>query len=211
MAAGTRLGFVDTITNGIQIGIRNAVNLVGAVILWGITFWIPYLNVGTTIGLLGIVSKMGTGRAVSPLEIFDGKYRKQMGEFFLVLIFMQTGILVGVLFAYIPGLVIAHAWLLAPLLVLDRGTNPIEALRESNNLMDGNKWQVFGANFVIVLAVLIPWMIGSVIVGFIGVEILSLLYMLTFPVVYVLLVSVQLGILAYVYASLAGNPEEAAE
>ena len=34
----------DIITNAIQIGLKNMTNLVGAVILWLVTIWIPVLD-----------------------------------------------------------------------------------------------------------------------------------------------------------------------
>jgi len=200
--AGTKLKFVETITNGLQIGVKNAVSLIGAVVLWAFTCWIPYINVGTTIGLVGIVAKMGRGGSVSPLEIFDSKYRKQMGEFFLVVIFMYTGILVGFLFGGIPGYVIIFAWSLAPLLVLDQGVNPIEALQRSNDLMDGNKWQFFGANFVIGAAAGIPALIILLMMSFINHWIVGLFGFLCLMVLYVLVMAAQLGVAAYVYATL---------
>jgi len=42
--------------NSIAIGSRGALSVMGAVIFWALTLWIPYLNVGTTIGLLGLVA-----------------------------------------------------------------------------------------------------------------------------------------------------------
>ena len=41
------------ISKGFEIGIKNIGTVAGAGVLWILTFWIPYLNVGTTIGLLG--------------------------------------------------------------------------------------------------------------------------------------------------------------
>ena len=36
---------------GIGLGIKNAVSMLGATVLWLLTIWIPYLNVGTTISM----------------------------------------------------------------------------------------------------------------------------------------------------------------
>src|SRR4051812_5987849 len=95
------------IQNGALTGLKNAASLLGAVALWVLTLWIPYLNVGTTIGLLGLVAAMSKGEVISPTEIFRADYRKQMGEFFLVQAFLSIGVLIGLGFLAIPGLVIA--------------------------------------------------------------------------------------------------------
>src|SRR5215472_16370417 len=96
--------------NAFKNGIRNVLPLVANIALWGLTAWIPYLNVGTTIGLVSLPAKMSRGETLSPVEIFDGRYRRQMGEFFLVLAFMVMGSLAGYLFGIIPGIVIQMAW-----------------------------------------------------------------------------------------------------
>ena len=90
------------INNSITIGLKNLASIVGAVILWVLTIWIPYINVGTTIALLGMVVAISKGGIISPLEIFDKKYRRNMGEFFLIIAFMEIGIMAGLLFFYNP-------------------------------------------------------------------------------------------------------------
>ena len=70
------------ISKGFEIGIKNIGTVAGAGILWILTFWIPYLNVGTTIGLLGIVVALSKGIPTSATEIFDPKYRKQWANSF---------------------------------------------------------------------------------------------------------------------------------
>ena len=107
------------LTNSFQRGMKNLIPVLVNTILWILTIWIPYLNVGTTIGLMaGVVAKMSRGETISMTEIFDPVYRKRMGEFFLVtgLIFMGT--FAGFMFFIIPGYVISIARCLH-LLVVD--------------------------------------------------------------------------------------------
>jgi hypothetical protein len=80
-------------------------------------------------------------------EIFDPKYRKYMGEFFLTSGLIGMGIGVGLVFFIIPGIVIALAWSLAILLVVDKGKNPTEAITMSNNCTYGYKKKIFGIYF----------------------------------------------------------------
>lgn len=143
------------IRNGYATGIKNAASLVGAVLLWSLTCWIPYLNVGTTIGLLGLIAAMSKGDVIRPTAIFRAEYRKQMGEFFLVAAFIGMGVVVGGLFLLIPGIVIGLSWSLAPLLVIDRGMNPTEALQKSNDLTAGRKWTILLGNFLATLTAIV--------------------------------------------------------
>jgi hypothetical protein len=85
-------------------------------------------------------------------EIFDPKYRKYMGEYFLTSGLIFLGVLIGTIFGIIPGMVIGFAWCLAILLVIDKGKNPAEALTLSNNCTYGYKWRIFGVYFLIWLA-----------------------------------------------------------
>ena len=41
------------LSEGISIGIKNLASLLIASLLWLVTIWIPYLNVGTTIAKIG--------------------------------------------------------------------------------------------------------------------------------------------------------------
>ena len=143
--ADTKLTVGATIQEGIAIGTRNIGPILVNVLLWALTIWIPYINVGTTIGLTaGIVSKASRGEIIPITEIFDPKYRKYMGEFFLVVGLGGIGIFTGFIFGIIPGIVIALAWSLAILLVVDKGKNPTKALVLSNNCTYGYKWKMAG-------------------------------------------------------------------
>jgi hypothetical protein len=140
-----KLAVRATIGEGIAIGTKNIGPILVNVLLWALTIWIPYLNVGTTIGLsVGIVLKAGRGEAIPMTEIFDPKYRKYMGEFFLTAGLIGVGVGIGMIFFIIPGLAIGIAWSLGILLVVDKGKNPTEAITMSNNLTYGYKGKMFG-------------------------------------------------------------------
>src|SRR5208337_4271720 len=147
----------------IQIGLKNALAVIVNGILWVLTIWIPYLNIGTTIGLISLVAKMGKDEGLKMTEIFNPEYRKYMGEFFLEKSFSAFGVFIGFLFFIIPGIVIAIAWSLAPLLVLDKGVDPIAALKQSNELTYGHKWTMFLGQFLLMLVLFIAMAILSTI------------------------------------------------
>lgn len=193
-----------TMRNGLAIGLRNALSLVGAIILWILTIWIPYLNVGTTIGLVGIVAKMGRGNVISPTDIFDKAYRKQMGEYFLVSVFVWAGVSIGSLFLLVPGITIGLAWSLAPLLVLDKGRNPMSALQESNDLTFGKKATIFWSRLLFALAV------GAVggLLAYGGLQAHEAVGGIIAGITLVVLATGNLGIQAYIYNVLVDQQEK---
>ena len=129
-------------------------------------------------------------------EIFDAKYRRYMGEFFLVSGLVGLGVCTGLIFFIIPGYVIAIAWCFAPMLVIDKGKNPTEAITLSNNVTYGNKGRIFGIMFLVCLAFSIVSAIFALIpeVGFV----LSL-------IVCLFAIFVFIGIYASLYKQLAGD------
>ncbi|MCL1908514.1 MAG: hypothetical protein FWG12_03990 [Holophagaceae bacterium] len=153
MSNTQKLAFGATLQEGIAIGTKNIGPILVNVFLWILTIWIPYLNVGTTIGLTtGIVAKASKGEFIPMTEIFDPSYRKYMGEYFTTIGLMMMGIQVALLLFIIPGIVIGLAWSLAPLLVIEKGKNPTEALLLSNNCTYGYKWRMFGICFLAFVA-----------------------------------------------------------
>jgi len=186
---------------GIQIGIKNALAVIVNVILWALTIWIPYFNVGTTIGLQTLVAKMGRDEGLKYTEIFSPEYRKYMGEFFLVMGFMMMGYFFGLMLFFIPGLVILLAWSLAPLLVLDKNMEPTSAIKKSNDITYGHKWMMFLGPLlvwvVLVIVMAIISYIGSLIHPVVG-GFLSLICIILF-------IPIVMGIQAYIYRELSKN------
>jgi len=192
-----RLDIIATIKEGFSIGIGNIVPIIVNVLLWVLTIWIPYLNVGTTIGLwVGIVSKASRGEVIPMTEIFDPKYRKYMGEFFLTAGFVGIGVSVGTMFFIIPGIVIGIAWSLSLLLVVDKEKNPTEAITLSNNCTYGNK----GIMFCIYLLVQLAFGIAMFILGRIPVAGVILNIAL-----FILMSLALIGIQASIYKQLTKN------
>lgn len=199
---GTELSAGAIFSNGISIGLANYFSLFGAFILWALTFWVPYVNVGTTIALMTLPIAMSEGKAVSPLEIFDSKYRQFMGEMFIQMGLKGIGTMMGLYFLVIPGLVLKFSWYLSELLLIDKQLNPTEALAESNKRMAGKKWIVFFGELLIGLALAIgAAVVFGILAAILGTEsttsivILGLLYVLFI----VFAISSMLGAKAYVY------------
>ena len=194
---GDKLSVGTLIQNGIQLALKNFVALIVNGILFVLTIWIPYINIGTMIGMYTLPAKMGRDQGISMTEIFDPANRKFMGEFFLVLAFNTIGVLVGLALFYIPGIVIAIAWSLGILLVIDKKLDPIAALRKSNDLTYGNKWPIFLASLIPIVGLVVLVGIGNVIHQYLGAFLMLAGYIALFPVL--------LGIQAEIYRTLAKN------
>ena len=84
----------EVLTEGVTLGIANFVAIFGAIILWLITIWIPYLNVGTTIAIKTMpIALADNAKPAGPTYIFDGKYRKYMGEYFTLIGLKQLSLI----------------------------------------------------------------------------------------------------------------------
>lgn len=195
-----KLTVSEIIKNGLELGLKNFVALILAAILYLITFWIPYLNVGTTIGLTMLPVEMAKGKTISPTSIFDSKNRKFMGEFFILFGLLLIAIYCGMLFLIIPGIVISIAFSLGIFLLIDKEVHPLKALSLSNKLMYGNKWSVFLSSIVIVIAVYLIAIIFSLINETLGAIVIFALFLLIIPVMY--------GMKAYVYKKLVLENEK---
>lgn len=146
METHKKITVTGVLSEGIGLGIKNAVSMLGATVLWLLTIWIPYLNVGTTI-------------AMNTIPIFDGKYRKYMGEYFTLIGLMYLAIIPALFFMIIPGIIISIGWSLAIYILLDKGVAPGEAMIRSNKATYGYKWTIFGVSFLLGLAFYVLMMI----------------------------------------------------
>lgn len=154
--------FMPTLLDAYSIAVKNALSIVLAILLWILTIWIPYINIGTTIALCTMPLALSRNKPISPTFIFDKRYRQFFGEFFLTGGLMLAGILAGTVFCGFPAIVILISWSLAPMLVLDKGCNASEALTLSNKYTYGNKFLIF----ILFLALLVSL---GVLLGILGV------------------------------------------
>jgi uncharacterized membrane protein len=181
------------------LGLKNLPSIIGAVILWALTCWIPYLNIGTTIALITIPIEISKGKVISPTFIFDSKYRRYMGEFFLLNGLRFQGIAIGFAMFIIPGIVINLAWSLSNYLLIDKEKNPMDALAESNKATNGNKAAMFLSNLAIMIIIIIfVWIFGYL--GVVGNILTFLLLIAVSPILF--------SLKAYFYKTLVLDAEE---
>ncbi len=167
MEAKKRLDVSLAIKGAIQIGLKNVFTVLGASVLWVITVWIPYLNIGTTIAYLTVLPvKLAKGEPFSPTEIFDAKYRENMTNFFLILGLMNAAVGFALLLFIFPGIVVTFAWLLAPVLVINFGEKPIDSLNKSYEMTYGSKWAMFFSYIIIaIILFIVSLIIGLIVAG----------------------------------------------
>lgn len=161
MTTQSKLSIADVLTEGFSLGMKNALSVIGAIILWILTIWIPYLNVGTTIAIMSMPIALSRGKVISPTFIFEGKYRRYMGEYFNLIGLMLLSILPAMLFLYVPAIVIAISWSLSIYILLDKGVSPSDAMVLSNKATYGHKWTIFFISFILIIALFLLSLIFS--------------------------------------------------
>ncbi len=196
------------ISDGINVGMVNFFSIFLAYLLWGLTIWIPYLNVGTTIGIINLPIDLSktNGRVISPTSIFDAKYRKYMGEFFSLTGLMSISLFPAFMFMIVPGIIISYGWSQAYYLMFDKETSPSDAMLQSTKITYGYKSTLFwtdvvlGVAFSVILG-LVAWIFGSLI----GSGILTMIFVL---ILYAAFAVVKVGCAAVAYRALSKRLEE---
>lgn len=199
-----KLDFGKTLQESISIGLKNAPSIIAAVALWIVTIWIPYINIGTTIAIALLPTELAKGNIINPLGIFDSKYRRYMGEYLLTVILMILGIYAAMIFLIVPAIVLAISWSLSVYFLIEKGKNPMQAIKASNDATYGSKWAIFGVSLVFTVAVGIVWGIFMAICtainsGFVTFVVILLLI--------VLFASISMAINASIWGQLKDNVE----
>ena len=167
------ISFVDVIKSSLKIANKYKIKVILSYLLWLITFWIPYLNIGTTIGLKKMILKMSNDDFFSPIDIFNSEHRKNI-DTFLILWFISSNIIIiaSVVFLFFPGYVMYFALSQIYLLFVDKNLGAMESIKESYRITYGEKWQIL---FSKLLGNIGLYLAGSLIIGII----FSILY---FPI-----------------------------
>lgn len=138
-----KLDFMATLKETIDYGIKNVASLLLMAVLYVLTVWIPYLNVGTTIGLYKGIVEISEGKILNPMILFDKQNFENIGNFFMLVGIMYVAIIPAYLMGIIPGIVLAIAWGFAILFMIDKGTTPVQSLKVSYDATYGEKWTIF--------------------------------------------------------------------
>jgi uncharacterized membrane protein len=152
--------------------------------------------------LASLPVELSKGKIMSPTSIFDAKYRENMGEFFLLMGFMMMGIYAAMAFMFVPGIIVGLAWMMATPLFIDKKLPPLQAIRKSAQLMDGNKMAVF-------LGLMFLPTLGFMILAYLFIQ-LGTIGLLLILIAYIAYFGLMIGGQAYIYRELALNEGEAA-
>lgn len=199
-----KLDFAETLKESIEIGVKNAPSVVVAVALWLVTIWIPYINIGTTIAISLLPVELAKGNVVNPLSIFDSKYRRYMGEYLITTGLMVIPIYIAFIFLIIPGIVLSLSWALAFYFLIDKGKNPMQAIKASNDATYGNKWTMFFVMLVFIVIAGIVLGIISLVCSAIDVGFITFVVMFIFIV---LAASIRMAIDASFWKQMQNNAE----
>lgn len=199
-----KLDFAETLKDSIAIGVKNAPSVVVAVALWLVTIWIPYINIGTTIAISLLPVELAKGNVVNPLSIFDSKYRRYMGEYLITTGLMVIPIYIAFIFLIIPGIVLSLSWALAFYFLIDKGKNPMQAIKASNDATYGNKWTMFFVMLVFIVIAGIVLGIISLVCSAIDVDFITFVVMFIFIV---LAASIRMAIDASFWKQMQNNVE----
>lgn len=202
-----KINIMATIKDGIAIAGLNFLSLILVTLLYVITIWIPYLNVGTTIAMSSLPAELAKGNMINPLFIFESKYRRNMGEFFILMALMTGAISVGFMFMGIPGLVISIAWNYAVVLFVDKDMSALDSLRESNRITYGNKWRIFGAEFLIAFALGIVVAIINALFGIGNIGWLEAIGTIINVILLIFIIPAVFGVDASIYRQLTEAPK----
>lgn len=199
-----KISVVGVISEGISIGIKNLASLVVACLLWLVTCWIPYLNVGTTIALQTIPIALSKGEVISPGFIFDAKYRRYMGEFFTLKGLMAMSLIPAYLFLIVPGIIISLGWSLSLFILLDKEVSPGEAMIRSNKATTGYKGVIFAVELLLALACYIVYLAVMFPTIFLGKIAIILMPLLVLALIIFYMVA-RLGCRAVIYRNLTAE------
>lgn len=199
-----KLDFGETLKDSVAIGVKNAPSVIVAVVLFLITIWIPYINIGTFIAITLLPTQLAKGEVINPLGIFDSKYRRYMGEFLITMGLMVIPIYIAVIFMIVPGIVLSIAWSLAYYFLIEKGKNPMQAIKASNDATYGSKWTMFFVILVFGVLASIVLLVFNTICGLINVGFITFVVMF---VLIVLFMSIGMSINASFWKQMKDNVE----
>ena len=199
-----KLDFAQTLRDAIYIGVKSAPSIIAALVLFLITIWIPYLNIGTFIAITLLPTQLAKGEVINPIGIFDSKYRRYMGEFFITTGLMEFPILIACLFLYIPGIVLSLSWSLAYYFLIEKGKNPMQAIKATNDATYGSKWNMFFIMLDVGIMFGVAFGIFGAICSLINVGFITFVLMF---VLIVLALSISMAVNASIWKQLKDNVE----
>lgn len=99
------------------------------------------LNIMIAIGITQILLKISRGSQTNFGEILGGK--KYFWRFIVGNLLYGLIVFAGFILLVIPGIIWQYKYSMFSYLIIDKDMQPMEALKESGRIMNGNKWKLF--------------------------------------------------------------------
>ena len=137
------LSVSDILRKSFEINKKHQFKVLATYLLWLLTIWIPYINIGTTIGLKAMVVKISNNEAFSPLDIFKVEHRAYFGEFLLLSFMFYAITLFGTILFIFTGLIIQYALSQIFYLSIDKKYNFADCFKISYKITFGEIFEDF--------------------------------------------------------------------
>jgi len=154
-----KIDVLNTIKDSLGLCLKNFFKILLTMILYIVTIWIPWLNVGTTVGIYKMAISLSKGEDFSPTDIFDKENFCNISNVFVLMAIMFVALFASVIFMIVPVIIMSIAWMFAIYLLLDKDVKPIDSLKLSYDITYGEKWRIF---FVELLVGIIAFVAGLV-------------------------------------------------
>ena len=164
------------------IATRHAPSIIAAVILFLLTLWVPYVNLGTLIALTLLPVRLARDERIEALSIFRSEYRRRMGDFLLTAALKQAALALGTALLVIPGVVLALAWKPAYWCLAEHDKSPLEAIRAAEAATRGSKWRLFALFFAFTLCATVAGLALHTVCRAIGISLVSSIVLFAFVV-----------------------------
>lgn len=201
------LNFSQTLSESFSIGFGNFGTCGLALLLWILTCWIPYLNLGTFYGITAMLNAWAKGEPFKATDIFDSKYRRMLPELLMTSSFKSTLIFIGILMI-IPAFVFILSTSLSTLIVIDRGYSPVEAIKESNRITYGSKWTMFGVQIILnMILSAVMGVFGAIfgVLSFLNPVACAFIALLEFLIIIFAIMPIYLGMTTSIWRQLSQN------
>ena len=214
------IGVGAIITNAFKIGFQNWGNIILAILLFIITFWIPYLNIGAYLGLSGFIVTMSKGKKINATDMFNSYYLKKIGDIALLyflfyggflglaMILWEFGSYIALFTGVVPLIVIYYSWYVSSFLILDKDLGALKVLEISNRITYGYKGTIFGAHILMGIIFFSVTLFGSgviygigsmIYIGSVEYVIIMICFIIIAIAVVSFLISIFFGMEAYIY------------
>lgn len=138
-------GLIDAFTSAINGAVGGSVDessIVGSVL---------NLGLGTLLGMGATAFYLAAHDNPDTVDLSSLWHPRPFWKYLGASILLGLAVAVGFVLLIVPGIIVALMFMFTTFIVIDRELGPIEAMKESNRITHGYKWQLLGFALVLVL------------------------------------------------------------